>query len=60
MLTSERSILIMKWVANAWQKVCSDKDMVIHSVKKCGISVNLDCSKDNSVNIEASQITSIG
>ena len=52
MSASERRILITKWVANAWQKVCSDKDMVIHSFKKCGISVNLDGSENKSVNIE--------
>ena len=51
MSTSERRILITTWVANAGQKVCSDKDMVIRSFKKCGISVNQDGSKDKSINI---------
>ena len=53
MSTPERRILIMKWVVNAWQKVCSDKDMVIRPFKKCGISVNLDGSEDKNVNIKS-------
>ena len=52
MSTSERHILITKWVVNAWQKVCSNKDMVIRPFKNCGISVNLDGSEDKNVNIE--------
>lgn len=48
---SERRVLTTKWVANAWQKVSENKDMIIRSFVKCGITCKLDGSEDDQVNI---------
>ena len=47
----DRRILTTKWVANAWQKVKQNKDLIIRSFLKCGISNSLDGSEDHLVNI---------
>ena len=49
---SARRVLMTKWIANAWHEVCNKKEMVIRSFVKCGLSVNLDGSEDDQVNIE--------
>ena len=41
-----------KWVDEAWSKVGKMKDSIIRSFKKCGLSVSLDGSENNEVNIE--------
>lgn len=46
----ERRVLLTKWVGNAWQE--TNKDVVIRSFKKCGISVDLDGTENDTVNIE--------
>ena len=48
---SKRRILTTKWVAIAWEKVMQDKEMVIRSFKKCGITTNLDGSENDKVKI---------
>ena len=48
LITSERRVLTTKWVADAWQKVSKNKDMVICSFVKCG---KLDGSEDDQVNV---------
>ena len=40
-----------KWVGEAWSKVGKMKDSIIRSSKKCGLSVALDGSENNEVNI---------
>ena len=49
--TSERRVLTTKWVADAWQKVSENKDMIIRSFVKCGITCKLDGSVDDHVNM---------
>ena len=48
---SKRRILTTKWVATAWEKVMQDKEMVIRSFKKCGITTNVDGSENDKVKI---------
>jgi len=48
---SRRSVLITKWVGQAWEEVSANKDMIIRSFRKCGISVAIDGSEDSEINI---------
>ena len=48
----ERRILMTKWVANAWHDVCKGKEATVRSFKKCGLSVKLDGTEDDQVNVE--------
>ena len=41
-----------KWVGEAWSKVGKMKDSIIRSFQKCGLSVALDGSENDGVNIE--------
>ena len=41
-----------KWVGEAWSKVGKMKDSIIRSFKECGLSVALDGSENDEVNIE--------
>ena len=50
---SERRILITKWIGNAWAEVSSNRDMVVRSFRKCGISLLLDGSENGDVHIES-------
>ena len=50
--TSQRRVLMTKWVGKAWSKVGKMKDSIIRSFKKCGLSVALDGSENDEVNIE--------
>ena len=50
-ITASERILFTKWVGKAWEKI-SAKDMIIHSYKKCGISLAVDGSEDDQINIE--------
>ena len=43
-----------KWVGEAWSKVGKMKDSIIRSFQKCGLSVALDGSENDGVNIEGS------
>ena len=49
---SQRRVLITKWVGEAWSKVGKMKDSIIRSFKTCGLSVALDGSQNDEVNIE--------
>ena len=48
---SERRVLFTKWVGAAWDEVSANTDMVICSFEKCGISVSIDGSADDRINI---------
>ena len=48
---SKWRILTIKWIAIAWEKVMQDKEMVIRSFKKCGITTNVDASENDEVKI---------
>ena len=39
------------WVGAAWAEVCKNKDMVKWGLEKCGISVPIDGSRDEAINI---------
>ena len=41
-----------KWVGEAWSKVGKMKDSIMRFSKKCGLSVALDGSENDDVNIE--------
>ena len=49
---SERRVLVTKWVGKAWTEVGSNRDMVVRSLKKCGISLPLHSSKNGKIHIE--------
>ena len=49
---SQRRVLFTKWVGKAWEKITSDnKDSVIRTFRKCGISVAIDGSEDDEIRI---------
>ena len=48
---SQRLVLISTWVGEAWTEVCSNREMIRLAFEKCGISVPIDGSKDELINI---------
>ena len=50
---SERRVLVTKWVGKVWTEVGSNRDMVVRSFKKCGISLSLDGSENGEIHIES-------
>ena len=44
---SARRVLITKWVGQAWEEVCVDKEMIARSFRKYGISVPIDEGLDD-------------
>ena len=51
MTASRRQVLITRWVGQAWEEVGNNKDMIIRSFLKCGISVAVDGSQDSQIDI---------
>ena len=49
---SQRRILITGWVGAAWAEVCENEEMVKRGFEKCGISVPIDGSRDEAINIQ--------
>ena len=49
---AERRVLITKWVANAWQSIKGETDLIQRSFLKCGFSNALDGSEYHCVNIK--------
>ena len=47
-----RRVLVTKWVAEAWEKIKTNKEMIIRAFTKCGITTNEDGSENHLVNIE--------
>ena len=45
-------MLFTQWVGHAWEQISSQKEMIIRSFRKCGISVPIDGSEDSAINIE--------
>ena len=43
---SQRRILMIKWVGQAWKKINGMKESIKRSFKKCGLSVALDGSEN--------------
>ena len=48
---SARRILFTQWVGQAWEDVSRNREMVIRSFEKVGISVPVDGSGDHLINI---------
>ena len=48
----ERCILMTKWVGEAWEDLAKNKEIVVRSFKKCGISVAPDGSEDTEIHLE--------
>ena len=48
---SERRVLLSKWVGEAWEEVCAKPEMITRSFRKCGISIAVDGSEDEVINI---------
>ena len=49
---SKRRVLVTKWVAEAWEKIKTNKEMIICAFTKCGITTNEDGSENYLVHIE--------
>ena len=43
---SERQVLLTKWVGDAWDEVCFNKEMLQCLFKKCGINIKEDGSEN--------------
>ena len=48
----QRHVLLTKWVAEPWKEINRNKETVIRSFKKCGISLTLDGKENDEINIE--------
>ena len=49
---SKRRVLVTKWVAEAWEKIKTNKKMIIRAFTKCGITTNEDGSENHLVYTE--------
>ena len=47
----ERRVLLSQWVGQAWGEVSANKEMIQRTFTKCGISVPIDGSADDKINI---------
>ena len=50
--TCQRRVHMTKWVGETWSKVGKMKDSIIRFFEKCGLSVALNGSENDEVNIE--------
>ena len=48
----QRRVLLTKWAAEAWKEINRNKETVIRSFKKCGVSLTLDGKENDEINIE--------
>ena len=48
----QHRILLTTWIGEAWEKTCANRDMVVRGFRKCGISLAIDDSKDDVINIK--------
>ena len=53
MSVSKKRILISKWVADAWDKIKKQPDMMKHSFLKSGLSKNLNDTEDDQIKISS-------
>ena len=49
---SKGRVLVTKWVAEAWEKIKTNKEMIIRAFTKWGITTNEDGSENHLVHIE--------
>ena len=47
----DRRILLTKWVGSAWDMCTMDNTVTIRAFEKCGISLPIDGSRDECINI---------
>ena len=52
MTASKSRVLVTKWVAEAWEKIKTNKEMIIRAFTKCGITANENGSENHLVHIE--------
>ena len=52
MIASKRRVLVTKWVAEPWEKIKTNKEMIIRTFTKCGITTNEEGSENHLVHIE--------
>ena len=45
-------MLLTKWVGQAWEEVSANKQMIKRTFRKCGISVPIDGSADDEIQLE--------
>ena len=57
---SERCVLLSKWIGEAWEKVCTKPELITSGFRKCGISIAVDGSEDEVININALMTTQLG
>ena len=50
-LASQRRVLLINWVGQAWEEISADRDMVVRGFRKCGISVAIYGLEDTDINI---------
>ena len=43
---SQLRILISKWVSDAWKEVCAEKEFMVNTFRKTGLSLAIDGSQD--------------
>ena len=49
---SKRRVLVTTWVAEAWEKIKTNKEMIIRAFTKCGITTNEDGSENHLLHTE--------
>lgn len=58
---SERRVLFTKWVGHAWDEISAkNKNTIIRSFHKCGISLPIDGSEDSEININGVEDYEVG
>ena len=59
--STERRILITQWVDEAWELLSNElKESIVRSFRKCSITIALDGSEDNDINIGGLEGYTIG
>lgn len=48
---SDRRVLMTKWIGSAWDLCSADDAVIIRAFEKCGISLPIDGSLDDHINI---------
>ena len=48
---SEQRVLFTRWIGQAWQETSANKEVIVRSFKKCGISTAIDGSEDYQISI---------
>ena len=48
---SEQRVFFTRWIRQAWQETSTNKEMIVRSFKKCGISTAIDGSEDYQISI---------